>query len=105
MITQVPAPRPAADTRSRVPDHDVHRLVADWRFRAGYESGLYAGWSSGWDACEDDMSARWRVAHDVVQSAAKAPTFDVLRRRRADRSTARPVPSYDECLASWGVDR
>lgn len=87
-----------------IPAVEVAPLVADWRFREGFRSGVICGYRLGWDASERDLRERWLPAVERVRRVADAPTWEALQHRRADRSGARPVPTREEALASWGVD-
>lgn len=73
-------------------------------FRAGYLSGAVAGWLDGYSAAETDMAAAWRPVAERVRrlGSPQSVPWGEVQRRRAERAVARPVPTYAECMASWG---
>lgn len=66
-------------------------------WQAGYEAGRAAGFNQGWRAADHAASEKHRAYLDLAKQ----------RRGPGNRPypfrPAKPLPSYTECLASWGL--
>lgn len=68
---------------------------------AYYEAGLEHGWALGFRAAEEEFAHLHRRAHEVVQHAARTPTFAELCERRGepDRAEANRALLRDRGIA------
>jgi hypothetical protein len=81
-------------------------------FDAGYASGYTAGLQRGHDrgGYEAGIHEGWRlhVRHEQAAWQAMANTIRAMNRRapfaevQARHAALPPVPTYEECMASWG---
>lgn len=73
-------------------------------WREGYFWGYSHGLERGRELADREAAHMWADVARFVQrlGSPQSVPFTELERRRRDYSSARPVPTYAECLASWG---
>ena len=110
-------PRPP-EAPQGVPPVDPRRLVSSARdiwdagYLAGYRDGVSleqlrggyeAGRAAGWQARVEHEHSTWqRMARFVREAGSpRAMTFERLHRLRHPDWVARPVPTVEQCMATW----